>query len=71
MHCFVGREGRRSIWGILIADAMILMVIMRWTSEKRNQNHDIRSCPYVHVQVYLASAASMLALLLSQSSAQS
>lgn len=47
MHCFVGREGRRSIWGILIADAMILMVIMRWTSEKRNQNQDIRSCPYV------------------------
>ncbi len=68
MHCFVGREGRRSIWGILIADAMILMVIMRWTSEKRNQNHDMRSCPYV---VYLASAASMLALLVSQSSAQS
>lgn len=35
MHCFVGREGRQSTWGTLIANAMILMVIIRWTTQKK------------------------------------
>lgn len=35
MHCFLGREGRQSTWGILIDNAMIMMVIMRWTTQKK------------------------------------
>lgn len=68
MHSFVGREGRQSIWGILIADAMILMIIMRWTSKKKLEGTKITisgpvrmyvDTPYITI-LYIASAASLL-----------